>query len=769
MIKNDEHKILQIIKFSPPIVILLASIVITFLIYVDYRNTLEVEKSQIKSSFINKKKEFIKEHVEIAIRYANRELKNTELKLRNKLSHQLINAKTIINSIYKNNKDTKTKEEITVLIKDALRDIRFNKGRGYFFIHEMNGINILHPILPNREGMDISKKRDKNGVQRFKAVRDIIEKEGSGYATFDFFYPLEKEKQKKKLVHVDKFEPYNWMIGTGEYIEDFEKEIQRKVLNHLSSTRIADDKFFIILNKEGTMLSHPFKDYNNKNIFKDDEFINFREQFEEVRRLKDGEGAYYLNNHSIKVSTKERTSKLWFVKPFDKWNWVITTGFYLSEIEPLIKEKEVYLEKKYTDYLNTIIVSSIIVTISLLFISIYIAKILEENFLRYKNKLEEEITENIKQKNILEEAHEVAYIGAWELQIENMQLDLSKQALMIAELEKENKNMYFNSLEDLIIKSDWQDFYDAVEKTIKTGEELKSVHRILASSGQIKWIHCRGKLNKEKNLILGIIQDITETKNLEREKQRQEELLYQQSKMAAMGEMIGNIAHQWRQPLSSISISASGAKFQKEMGILTDDIFYNLMDTINNKTQYLSQTIDDFRNFYKPDKTKNIFTTKSIYEKTIKLVSTQFLSKQIQINDNIQDIQVFSIENELIQVLINVLNNVQDAFEKKEYKEKFVSIDMYTKDTKVYIEILDNAGGVPEKIIDRIFEPYFTTKHKSQGTGIGLYMSEEIINKHLGGDIYVENKEFTHKNIKYKGALFTIVLDEYIDEKIEDN
>lgn len=763
MIKNDEHKILQIIKFSPPLVIVFASIIITFLIYVDYKNTLEVEKSQIKSSFINKKKDFIKEHVEIAIRYANKELKNTELKLRSKLSHQLINAKTIINSIYKNNKDTKTKEEITILIKDALRDIRFNKGRGYFFIHEMNGVNVLHPILPSREGTNISKKRDKNGVQRFKVVQDIVKEQTSGYAIFDFFYPLEKEKQKKKLVHVDKFEPYNWMIGTGEYIEDFEKEIQEKVVNHLSSIRISEDKFFIILNKEGTIISHPFKNYNNRNILKDDEFIHFREQFEQVKKLKDGEGAYYLNNHSLKLSTNEKIPKLWFVKPFDKWNWVITTGFYLSEIEPLIKEKEVYLEKKYTDYLNTIIVSSIIVTISLLFISIYIARILEESFLRYKNKLEDEITENIKQKNILEKAHEVAYIGSWELQIDNMQLDLSDQALLIAELSSNYKNSEFKALENMVIKADWQDFYKAVKNTINTGEELKSIYRIVTSSGQIKWIHCRGKLNAEKNSILGVIQDITETKNLEKEKQKQEELLYQQSKMAAMGEMIGNIAHQWRQPLSSISISASGAKFQKEMGILTDEIFYSLMDTINDKTQYLSQTIDDFRNFYKPDKTKNLFTTKSVYKKTIKLVSTQFLSKQIQINDNIEDVEIFSIENELIQVLINILNNARDAFEKTKDIKKFVSINIHTEDKKVYIEILDNAGGVPIHIIDRIFEPYFTTKHQSQGTGIGLYMSEEIIKKHLNGNIYVKNKEFTYEDIQYKGASFTIVLDKYTD------
>ena len=99
------------------------------------------------------------------------------------------------------------------------------------------------------------------------------------------------------------------MIGTGEYIEDFEKEIQKKVVNHLSSIRILEDKFFIILNKEGTIISHPFKSYNNRNIFKDDEFIPFREQFEQVKKLKDGEGAYYLNKHSLKSLNKTKSCK----------------------------------------------------------------------------------------------------------------------------------------------------------------------------------------------------------------------------------------------------------------------------------------------------------------------------------------------------------------------------------------------------------------------------------------------------------------------------
>ena len=241
---------------------------------------------------------------------------------------------------------------------------------------------------------------------------------------------------------------------------------------------------------------------------------------------------------------------------------------------------------------------------------------------------------------------------------------------------------------------------------------------------------------------------------------KQEKLLHNQTKMASMGEMILNIAHQWRQPLSIISTSATGVKLQKELNCLEDKEFYSAMDNINDSAQYLSQTIDDFRNFFEPKKDKlTVFDISDALDKTLKLVSAQFQHRNIRIHKDVLNINIESLENEIIQVLINILNNSKDALGNLTSNEKHIFIKIRDLDDKIKIEIYDNAGGIDTKIIDRVFEPYFTTKHKSQGTGIGLYMSKEIINSLLKGEITVNNYEFEYEEVKYTGAKFTLIFD----------
>ena len=237
---------------------------------------------------------------------------------------------------------------------------------------------------------------------------------------------------------------------------------------------------------------------------------------------------------------------------------------------------------------------------------------------------------------------------------------------------------------------------------------------------------------------------------------QKENILNHQSKMAAMGEMIENIAHQWRQPLSVISTVATGAKLKKELGLLKDDDFYETMNIINNSSQHLSNTIDDFRNFFNNDKEVVLFNIDIPIEKVLYLISTKLKNRNITVIKNCKEIFVTGLENEFIQVILNIINNAMDAFENKKNNHKFIFIDAYKEKNNVLIKIKDNAGGIEKNIIDRVFEPYFTTKHKSQGTGIGLYMSLEIIKKHMNGNLTVCNKNYTYKNIEYSGAEFII-------------
>ncbi len=248
------------------------------------------------------------------------------------------------------------------------------------------------------------------------------------------------------------------------------------------------------------------------------------------------------------------------------------------------------------------------------------------------------------------------------------------------------------------------------------------------------------------------------TEEVEKNKRVQEQL-FKSEKMASMGEMIGNIAHQWRQPLSVISTAATGMQMQKEYGLLKDDEFNNFCDAINNNAQYLSKTIDDFKNFIKGDRIKTIFNLKSDIDSFLHLVEGSVKNHNINIVLDLQeDIEIDGYQNELIQCLINIFNNSKDVIKEKAEDNRLIFISTSTNEDKVIIKIKDNGGGIPKDIINKVFEPYFTTKHKSQGTGLGLHMTYNLIVDGMGGTIEVANQTYTYEDKEYIGAEFTIAL-----------
>ncbi len=244
--------------------------------------------------------------------------------------------------------------------------------------------------------------------------------------------------------------------------------------------------------------------------------------------------------------------------------------------------------------------------------------------------------------------------------------------------------------------------------------------------------------------------DITEMKN-------QERLIFQQSKLAAMGEMIDNIAHQWRQPLSVISSISTGLCLQFELPNLDKEEAVKDLNKLNKTSQYLSETIDDFRNFFRRNKIKREFSILDAVQKNLTLIDGILKNNGIKvIFEKVDEVRIESYENELTQALLNIFHNAKDAMKDKESPLIFISI---VKDTEhVILKICDNGGGIDKKIREKVFEPYFTTKHQSQGTGIGLYMTHQIIESHMHGTIKVNNRKFTHEDQSMKGAEFTITL-----------
>ena len=227
--------------------------------------------------------------------------------------------------------------------------------------------------------------------------------------------------------------------------------------------------------------------------------------------------------------------------------------------------------------------------------------------------------------------------------------------------------------------------------------------------------------------------------------------LIQQSRLAQMGEMISMIAHQWRQPLSSISAISSTLSLDVMMQNYQEDFFKERLDSIGELSQHLSSTIDDFRNFFKEDKEREEVNLKNTVHDCLQVMSSTLINKGIEISISIDnDILIQSYANELKQVVLNVLKNAEDALLETAAKNPKISILGYKKDSFAYLEIEDNAGGVADAIMNKVFDPYFSTKTKKDGTGLGLYMSKTIIQEHCSGEITLTNSD--------KGALFIIKL-----------
>jgi len=234
------------------------------------------------------------------------------------------------------------------------------------------------------------------------------------------------------------------------------------------------------------------------------------------------------------------------------------------------------------------------------------------------------------------------------------------------------------------------------------------------------------------------------------EKNREkEQMMYQQSRLASMGEMIGNIAHQWRQPLNIMALVMQDLYISNQLGNLTSKKIEDSYEKSNNLLQYMSQTIDDFRNFFKHGDDDLEFSVKEALESVYSLINTNLAYHHIDCKIDIQhDSIVKGGLNEFKQVLINIINNAQEAIQSNNGTNKNIDIVITAANNFAVVRIKDSGGGIKRSVINKIFDPYFTTKNQTQGTGLGLYMSKQIIENSMCGSLSAKNMD--------NGAEFTI-------------
>jgi two-component system, NtrC family, sensor kinase len=638
---DNEKYILNIIKYSPIFLVLIISIITTQLFIYERNHSFNNDLKQIEETFYKENEDKVKEEVQKVYEFIKEEKEKSEENLKNEIKSRVYEAHQMATNIYEKestideNGVKHSKEHIFETIKSALGGIIYNNGRGYFFIDDENGTKLLQPLNEKLEGINLSNYKDANGYQFVRKIITTIKNKNEAFDSYYWYKAKDSISPDQKISFYKYFEPFNVVIGTGEYVKDFEDELKSELLEKIRNIRFGKDGYIFMYDLNGNTLSHYKKELIGKNRIneKNEEGRYLIKEIIEFAKEKDNRFINYTSTVNPNKLIKNR-DKVSYVKIFPEWNWLIGSGFYIKNLNDDIEKRKILLKKSNEKAINYIIYLSLLITTIFVFISFYVSKIVKDKFKNYKIEIEKEI------KNTLE---------------------------------------------------------------------------------------------KEK-------------------------LLIQQSKMATMGEMIGNIAHQWKQPLSVISLSNGIIKLNREFKSFSEEEIEDAIKGIDDSVKNLSSTIDDFRNFFNPNKKEESFNIKDAFDKTFKLIDSQFKYNDIKIIKNIQSVIIDTYENELLQTLINILKNAKDELIKKDVNEKkFIFIDAIKEDKKLIIRIKDNANGIPEDIIDNIFGAYFTTKEKTGGTGIGLYMSKNII-EHMGGTLSVSNVEYIHDGVKYKGAQFQIVL-----------
>ncbi len=632
---KTEKNILNIIKYGPILFVILLSVMITQTLISQKERALKQELKVFREDYINSEKQKVKQDVNKVYNIIKNEKEASVNRLKEQIKQRVYEAHTMATTIYEQTINKYSKQEIFELIKQSLGSLQFNNGRGYFFIDDKNGVKRLQPYNKQYEGKSLLNFEDAKGYKFVRKIVKTIENKTEAYDSYYWYKPNDKSKAYKKISFYKYFEPYDVVIGTGEYIDDFENELKEKLLKKLNKTDYLSDENIFIYNDSGVCLVYPFKEYvgvnridvkNSKGRYIVQDVINFaKEKNEGFMR--------YISSINPKKVDLEQNYKVSYVRYFEDWNWLIGNGIYLQGLEKEIEQKVQSLKESNQKTLENVVLISFIVTFIFIFISFYISKLIERKFLKYQEDLEEEAKR-------------------------------------------------------------------AIEK---------------------------------------------------------EKLLVQQSKMATMGEMIGSIAHQWKQPLSLISTSNGMLRLNLEFDSFPKKDLEESCENIDKSVQNLSHTIDDFRNFFNPNKKREYFKIYSALKKTFQLIKSQFKNNSIELIENVDnDVEIYAVENELLQTLINLFKNSKDEFERNtELEDKIVKISVYNKSQNAIIEVIDSAGGIPEDIISEIFEPYFTTKESKGGSGIGLYMCRQIV-ENMNGKISVENKEFTHNDKVYIGANFKI-------------
>ena len=725
------------------------------------------ELQKQKGDYIAAKKAEIKTEVDHAISYINYKRSATEFQLKEAIRNQVYNALAIANGIYNSYSGVKSDQEIQEMIKEAIRPILFNKGRGYFYIYDLEGNNILLPFSPHLEGKNLWDLKDGKGTYIIQRTVKMIREKGEGFQRWYWYKPGDDEKMHEKIGFSKHFEPYDWWIGTGEYIEDFQRDVQKETLEWINTVRFGQDGYIFVYDFNGNILAHYMKEIIGNNVLQDTTDQYGVKIVADLIRLSQQDGGGFLEYvGKIRPTTGVGASKIGHTQSVKDWQWTVGTGIYVDSINAAIEVERKKLTKR--------IIKNILFSIALLvFLLIMLGLILRYISVKTANHLAV-FTQFFQQAStkLIKIDDDAVYFSEFKLLAHsaNQMVDARRAAdeelkglrnylsniidsmpSVLIGVDSEGKVTQWNRMaeKNTGISTKFAYGKPLPEVFPELSNQMESITQAIATR-KVKRIvrnpHPRDKGMHYEDMTFyplianGVegavirIDDVTKEYKLEME-------LRHGHKMEAIGQLAGGVAHDFNNMLAGIN----GASELLEIKLANNKSVLKYIDIIKNATERAAGLTRKLLAFSR--KGSHVSTAVNLNEIVNEVVAIleRSIDKRIVITTNLNahEAMVSGDPSQLQSGILNLCVNARDAMPEggelhisttnTDFDEEYCEIDQnLNPGNYIQVSIADTGIGIPPDVQAHIFEPFYTTKDVGKGTGLGLAAVYGMVKDHRG-------------------------------------
>ena len=770
------------------LIFLAATLLVIHTIKNHRETSLRIEKA--RNSYIEDQRQLTKNEVEKVVNVINFEIPNRLKEAQSRVKGRVLEAYAIADNIYQQNKTDKSEDEIKKLIIDALRPIRFDQGSGYYFINNFEGVPPLLAAQPEKEGKSLLVSEDESEREVVWNLIDIVKSQGEGFYNYNWTKPFSVNKKAKKISYVKLFEPFQWFIGTGVYLDQVESAMQKMIYHYVDNNRFgANNRGYVFINElldinggkefavvyanpnrpddTGKVISDDYKDAKGK---------MFRREF--LQGLRE-HGECFVDYWYKKIDNPEPSPKTSFFKLAGNGRFIVAAGVYADDVEEKILEIQTDLQNQLRQSYIYIISIFIVVTCLLVLFLHLLSKKLTNDYRLFVDffKGAAHSSTVIKRENVkFSELDQLAeYANQMLISKSEAEADLrnERERLLVTlhsivngviATDPHNCILLFNRVAEEL--TGWSQ-NEAVGKNLDEVMQLiepANVNRSNQKSGDngtkyIKDFHAtmRAKTGIEYHIVISIVPILGSDNNIlgdlivfsdETEKLKTEEMLLNARKLESIGILAGGIAHDFNNILAGLFGNIELAKLSLD----ADHKAYKFIKTAHDSLERATDLTSQLLTFAKGG--DPILAAVNLRQLIHDVVSFNLSGSQIKaVHDFPEDLwRINGDQGQISQVVANLVINAQHAMpggghiylraENIPAQTSILGVDT------VMLQMRDEGVGIPKEIIDRIFDPYFSTKQT--GSGLGLAMVNGIIKKHKGS-ISVES-------IVGQGTTFTMYL-----------